>query len=284
MASTIRKAVIVYFSPAGSTARIARAIEKKVATFDTPVVTIDLGREPDIPFIIPQLLDACDNMCLYIGSPVYAAYPVPPVMEFISLLPQARNGFCVPFVTWGGVTSGIALVVMAKALHEKGYAVLGAAKVLARHSLMWDCQKPLGGNHPNAEDEHQVEALVAAVFQKLKTATPEALPLKCLDYQPAEIRKKNEARNADFNKPRFPKPELIRERCNGCGICEQICPVEGALVVSDYPEFGSNCVWCLSCVRLCPENALRIDLSGIHAHIRNRAERFNEHPPTQVFF
>jgi flavodoxin len=54
MTTVIRKAVIVYFSPAGSTAHIARIIQNSLTALETPVVTLDLGAEPRVPFIIPQ--------------------------------------------------------------------------------------------------------------------------------------------------------------------------------------------------------------------------------------
>ena len=82
MALPIRKALIVFFSPSGNTQHVVDVIEKKIRSLEIPVTTIDLGREEDIPFILPQLLDAKDNICLFIGSPVYASHPAPPVMAF----------------------------------------------------------------------------------------------------------------------------------------------------------------------------------------------------------
>ena len=124
----IRKALVVYCSPSGSTERVALIIKKRICDLEVPVTLLDLGCEPDLPFILPQLLDAKDNLFLYVGSPVYANRPLPQIMELISMLPQAHIGYSVPFVTWGGVTSGIALHDMGKALDQKGYKVLGAEK------------------------------------------------------------------------------------------------------------------------------------------------------------
>lgn len=52
--------------------------------------------------------------------------------------------FDVPFVTWGGACSGISLYEMGKELLNKRFTVLGAAKILAVHSLMWQLENPLG--------------------------------------------------------------------------------------------------------------------------------------------
>ena len=275
MALRIRKALIVYFSPAGSTEHVARVMERKLKEMETPVTAINLGREPDIPFIIPQLLDAKDNLCLHIGSPVYANHPVPPVMEFISSLPKAHEGFSVPFVTWGGATSGIALHVMGGALEEKGYRVLGAAKILAKHSLMWACDSPLGENHPDEEDDRLAEVLVETTCERFRRGETKGIPLSALRYQRDQIYEKMKATSLESRRPFFPNRRILQDRCTQCEICSAQCPVE-AITLSPFPEFGPGCILCFNCVRLCPENAIEADLSEVHRRIRARRERFRE--------
>ncbi|MBU2497598.1 MAG: EFR1 family ferrodoxin [Proteobacteria bacterium] len=279
----IRKALIVFFSPSGSTQHVADMIEKKIRSLEISVTTIDLGREEDIPFLLPQLLDAKDNICLFIASPVYASHPAPPVMEFISVLPKAEKGFSVPFVTWGGVTSGIALYRMGKALQEKGYALLGAAKVLARHSIMWACEAPLGENHPDADDDRMIEDLVERVNLKLKSGYETGLPLSVLAYQKEEVHAEMASRPFESLRQNFPPRQVDESRCNQCGVRRDQCPVQ-AISFDPYPVFGSSCVQCLNCVRLCPEKAVTTDLEPRIERIRARAKRFEERPLTGIFF
>jgi ferredoxin/flavodoxin len=282
MALHIRKALIVYCSPSGNTEHVAQVMKRRIASLETPVTVIDLGEDPDVPFIISQLLDAKDNTCLYIGTPVYASQPVPPVIEFISLLPAAENGYSVPFVTWGGVTSGMALYGMAKALQEKGYPVLGGAKILAKHSMMWASNAPLGGGHPDERDDRMVEELMERVHAKLKTGRPASLPLSALAYQPKEIHAQIEGGSFEAAKASFPPKQLVKERCNRCGICAARCPVE-AINLSPYPDFGPACIGCYNCVRLCPEEAIAVDMSIAFAHSRAIAKQLNEQPGTRIF-
>ena len=278
----IRKALLVYCSPAGSTAHVARIMRQKIAALETPVTAIDLSDDPDVDFIIPQLFDAKDNICLYIGSPVYAGHPVPPVMEFIARMPQAENGFSVPFVTWGAVTSGIALYEMGAALAYKGYPVLGAAKVLSRHSMMWAMEVPLGADHPDAEDDRMVAALIDAVADKLKKADPPALAPSVLDYQDQSLRDQMVQESFEQAKTRFPPKKVLKERCTQCGICVENCPVE-AIHLTDVPEIGPVCIHCLNCVRLCPETAILADLQPVYERICDRAEKIKERPCTQIY-
>ncbi|MFH1122452.1 MAG: EFR1 family ferrodoxin [Pseudomonadota bacterium] len=279
----IRKALIVFFSPSGSTQHVADVIENKIRSLEIPVTTIDLAREEDIPFILPQLLDAKDNICIFIGSPVYASHPLPPVMDFIASLPKAGKGFSVPFVTWGGVSSGIALYRMGKALQEKGYALLGAAKVLAKHSIMWSCEAPLGENHPDADDDRLVEELVERVNRKLKNENETPLPLSALAYQDREVHAEVEGRSFESIIKTFPARQIHEARCNHCGICRDQCPVQ-AISLDPYPKFGPSCVQCLNCVRLCPEKAITTDLGPRIERIRAKAELYKERPFTGIFF
>lgn len=282
MALLIRKAVIVYLSPAGSTGHVAGIIAEKARSLEVPVVTIDLGEEPDIRFIMTQLPDAKDNMCLYIGSPVYANHAAPPVSEFISALPRAEAGYAVPFVTWGGVSSGLALHEMGEALHDKGYLVLGAAKVAAEHSLMWLSDSPLGAGHPDAEDDRMIAELLDGVNAKLRTARPAPLPPSALAYQPPAVHAVMEKTSLEDSRARLPVKKLDRERCTRCGLCAEVCPVE-AVTLSPFPEFSKSCILCFNCVRKCPENAIAADLSPAFDRLRARARELNEQPLSEIF-
>jgi ferredoxin len=278
----IRKALVVYCSPAGSTERVAQAIQKKIRDLEIPVTLLDLGSEPDLPFILPQLVDAKDNLFLYVGSPVYANRPLPLVLAFISMLPRAQVGYSVPFVTWGGVTSGIALHDMGEALHQKGYHVMGAAKVISPHSLMWASDDPLGKGHPDAADFALIETLVEKVHGKVRAGNPIPLPLSALAYQPDHVHAAMEKMGLQAVRPHFPERTVDLRRCTRCGLCVEKCPVQ-ALSLAPDPQFGESCICCCRCVRLCPEAAIRVDLSPITARLRERAGQFNEQPSTKIF-
>ncbi|MBN1104228.1 MAG: EFR1 family ferrodoxin [Deltaproteobacteria bacterium] len=278
----IRKALIVYCSPGGSTEHVARVMEANIRAHGMPLTMVDLGREQDIPFILSQLPAAKENLCLMIGSPVYAMHPVPPVMEFLKCLPVAEGGYAVPFVTWGGVSSGIALHLMGQELESKGYTLLGAAKVLARHSMMWACDDAQGRGHPDREDERMIGELVDMVCAKLKLPDPPGLSLSQLDYQPRDRHDFMSTLGIQAVRALMPERKLERERCTGCGVCVENCPVN-AIELTPYPEFGPSCICCFNCVRLCPEQALTADLSVNMERIRIMTERFSEPEGTRTF-
>ena len=150
----LKKAAVVYCSPGGSTRHVAQVIEKELEHLGMTVLSADLGKGDDGSSVVNEVKNG--KICLFIGSPVYSNRPVLPIMRFISDLPENADIRAVPFVTWGGAGSGIALHDMGKALTAKGFSLVGAGKVLSLHSMMWRCQNPLGEGHPDEEDDRLI--------------------------------------------------------------------------------------------------------------------------------
>ncbi len=48
------------------------------------------------------------------------------------------------------------------------------------------------------------------------------------------------------------------DRCTNCGLCVKLCPVGNISLESGKVEFGNECVVCLKCYNLCPEDAVLI--------------------------
>jgi len=278
-----KKILIVYFSPSGSTRHVAGVIEKRFKAMGTDVWGLDLGDCRDgATKISRQIEESKGNSCLFIGSPVYVSHAVPGVMECIAGLTENTGAFAVPFVTWGGACSGISLFEMGNALFSKGITVLGAAKILAVHSLMWQLENPLGKGHPDADDDRMVEDLVNHIHHKLHGDTPKGIKLYDLAYQTKENHLEMEKISLEAAKAQMPMREIDTTLCSQCQICQEICPLD-AIALTPYPEFGHDCIFCFSCMKHCPEQAIIVDFSEIWQRIKDRAAFFSEHPHSQIF-
>ncbi len=273
---------IVYCSPGGTTRHVARIIEDSLETLGVPLSVCDLGEGEDVSQIIADIESAGADACLFIGSPVYVNHAVPPVTDFIDRLPENTGASAVPFVTWGNVSSGIALHEMGQSLHAKGFHIMGAAKVVAAHSMLWRAPDPLGDGHPDLNDDAIIRDLVRSVYEKLQKRTGKEVPLSALDYQPGELRQEMEKTTLQMAKGHMPKRKVNQAECIQCDVCKDICPVD-AITLDPYPEFADSCIACFSCVRECPEEAIKTDLTQLEAHLRTRAGQLNEQPLTQVF-
>ena len=221
-------------------------------------------------------------MCLWIGSPVYCDHALPLVAEWIEGLPSSTRGWAVPFVTWGGVTSGLALPELADLLQARGFQTVGAAKVLAEHSSRWAAAEPLGAGRPDAADLAQVGDLVAGVVANLAQAAPVPLDLRLLDYLSPSLRTEAASKSLAKAKSMMPAPRAIETRCTQCGECAAACPV-GAITLDPYPVMAEHCVRCQQCVRICPEGAFPHDPAATATRIAAMAAASDEDKVTRVF-
>lgn len=276
---------IVYCSPSGSTKHVGKIIEKQLKNLHITTHLYDLGKEKNPSSIITQIQKENDKgkaICLFVGSPVYFSLAIPPVMDFIKSLPTIDNGFAIPFVTWGGASSGIALWEKGKTLAEKGYKIIGAARVLGTHSLMWQVGDPIGDGHPDENDDRKIEVMVEKVLDNLRKGGLDDIPLDTLDYQPKDLSEKLKKKDFRTSKQMMPTRSVDEKKCTQCGICQDECPV-GAVLLDPYPRFSHICIRCFNCKRLCPEEAIFADLSKIIEYLQNRKQLDHEQPYTQIF-
>ncbi|MDY6972355.1 MAG: EFR1 family ferrodoxin [Thermodesulfobacteriota bacterium] len=283
MQDSFLQAVIVYSSPAGATRHVAQTISAALREEGWKQQVVDLEAK-DRDSNLSALQDGMqEGHCLWIGSPVYVWHSVPAITQFISQLPDTKGSYAVPFVTWGGVSSGVALHELGKMLEEKGYTLLGAAKILAIHSVMMiRSDQPLGKGHPDTRDDDMIRVLVKKVTASLSHGKTIPLPSDELKYQPLDFQEKARNMNLTVAKDMLPRIELNADLCNQCDICAQECPVR-TIQLDPLPQSGSDCILCYNCVRLCPENAFEADLSSIENHIRQLKEQLGERPLSQIF-
>jgi ferredoxin len=275
-------AFIVYCSPAGSTRHVAEVIGKTVAEHGHAPVMIDLCDTKNAVAVKTRIKEIRQDSVLFIGSPVYAFHAVPPVTEFIERLPGNGKGYSVPFVTWGAVTSGIALHEMGVLLNKKGFPVIGAAKIAAVHSLMWQFSHPLGEGRPDSSDDHKVEEMVKKVAAKLKAQSVSTVPLAALNYQPEEVYNSMAKLSIRAARQMLPQRQIIKQACTKCDVCRELCPT-GAITLDPYPCFGETCILCYNCMRLCPEKAIAADFSPMEAWLKEKAGEFGEDTQLKIF-
>jgi len=183
MTNNQRKDFIVYSSPAGTTRHVAEVIKSTLENTGCSSEIFDLGNCEDC-----QRLKSAQNSfkagdCLWIGSPVYTYHALPRVTEFIANLTRDRGVFAVPFVTWGAVSSGLALFEMGQQLEGKGYHLAGAAKIAALHSLLWQVENPLAQGRPDGIDDVLIRDLVKKVQAKINSGRFETCSVEDLSYQ-----------------------------------------------------------------------------------------------------
>jgi ferredoxin/flavodoxin len=46
-------------------------------------------------------------------------------------------------------------------------------------------------------------------------------------------------------------------KCNGCGICQKICPVDNIAMIGSKPVWSDHCEGCFACLQWCPQEAIQ---------------------------
>ena len=70
--------------------------------------------------------------------------------------------------------------------------------------------------------------------------------------------------------PSTDKSIYVDEKCNGCGTCSQVCPVNNIKMIDNKPVWQHHCEMCFACDEWCPKKAI---------HHWGRAEGIKYHHP-----
>lgn len=280
--SKFKKAVIAYISPGGATKEAALALKDALVSKKIEVSVFEVGRKNSFKRVQDALKE--DGVIFFPGSPVYVSKVLPTIKELVSEAKTDKKIPSVPFVTWGCVTSGIALYDAGKALNENGFEIAGALKVPGPHSMMTPSEDALGTGHPDKADKKIIAEFVDKLLLLLESDdySSKCLTPEDIQYQPEE--KKAEMEKGDVYKARanMPQKMVSESLCTTCGICAELCPVE-AIEMNPYPVFNDNCISCFNCYKQCPEEAILCDLAPVAERIKQRKKMFDEPEKASYF-
>ncbi|MCL2673921.1 MAG: EFR1 family ferrodoxin [Defluviitaleaceae bacterium] len=50
---------------------------------------------------------------------------------------------------------------------------------------------------------------------------------------------------------------FVENRCNSCGLCEKVCPVQNVKLVDGKPQWQHHCEHCVACIQLCSQETIQ---------------------------
>lgn len=145
---TIKSVALCYLSPQGTTGQVGRKIASLLSDHGFITLECDLSRGAGTGSIRSMAKQAGEASLLVVGTPVYADHAVYPVVSFLKDLPDGGGKPALAYVTFGGVSAGVAAYEVTDLLRSRGYSVKGVTSVLCVHSMMFGNEEPVGGGTP----------------------------------------------------------------------------------------------------------------------------------------
>lgn len=263
------RVAILFFSPSGNTKKVATqladSLERQNATVQLINITGDKaffnGTEPAV--FLRERIGAHDVLCL--GAPVYCHRFQYHLLDLIRELPKPDDHWgriAVPFVTYGGVISGIALEEAGKLLQKSGRTVPAGMKLVASHCM----SEPIVGYEFNKKEPSRATLAVvdelAERIAKLGNGTSCVDATSSLAYQSRLFALKTRIifKEKVWHEKRYPSIAINETTCVACGKCAKHCPVHRLVKTKDGIKINdqNNCIHCMSCVKRCTKQSVSL--------------------------
>lgn len=228
----IQQAHLVYFSATYTTKKIVQQIATQIGAHTT---------EYDVTKTTPQheiVLNSQD--LLIVGVPVYAGRI--PEQASHALRRIKGNGTPALLVcVYGNRDYDDALLELKDSTEANGFKVISAGAFIARHSIF----PTVGTNRPDEKDAALIHEFTAKSLSLLQSTT---------DFQLlSEVSVKG---NRPYRTPgKIPLQPKGNRKCNACGSCVKLCPVQAIPKESPRKTDKEKCISCGRCIVICPQAA-----------------------------
>lgn len=218
----------IYFSPAYSTRKVARAIAEGVQSDTTTEYDITLGVEGNFKFDKDDLVIIC--------MPVYAGRIPALAAQYLAKFTGNQTPVVIACV-YGNREYDDALLELSDISIEQGFRVIGAGAFIARHSIF----PKLAAGRPDENDITALREFGRKCSQEyIATESPQ---LKIKGNRPYKVAK------------RIPLVPTGNRNCTECGACAKKCPVGAIDPKNPKKTNADKCIGCTRCIIICPQNA-----------------------------
>jgi Pyruvate/2-oxoacid:ferredoxin oxidoreductase delta subunit len=236
---TMPNAVIYYFSATGNSLWIARAMADKLGGVDLIPMTRSDAHEPPPDTSVVGLI-----------FPVYVFGLPLIVTRFIRKLNLPKNAYLFAVAVNGGMLCST-LIQASRLCSDRGMELAAGFSV-----RMVDNYTPIAGAI-SAEKQKirfdeaglKINGFCAAIRNRQRTLNP-GWPLINWFFSGMYRRWVKNASEID-------KPFMAESDCIGCGVCENVCPVENIKMNSRKPAWQHHCEGCFGCLHWCPHQAIQ---------------------------
>jgi ferredoxin len=232
---------IFYFSGTGNSLKIAKDISKGISDCrlrhiaaamahgdTTPVETDKIG------FVFPVYAD---------GLPLI-------VEQFLRGLKTHPDTYVFAVANYGAAAGG-SLLQADNILREKGCRLSAAfgLKMPDNTQILF----PPGSGEEQKEDFDNEIAEAVSIAGKIEKGIIAGLDL---------FRNVQQLRGSSWQRPPFDPRKMAEnftadDTCDGCALCEQVCPVNNIAIDGAKPRWLDRCEQCLACMQWCPHESIQ---------------------------
>jgi ferredoxin len=235
------KTSIYYFSGTGNSLKVAKDLSEKLG--GTTLISIPKAIKSEIDTSV-------DN--IGIVFPVYC-WGMPLIVdEFIKKLRTEHAKYFFAIATCGGSAAGTLLQTQKRLAQQSIKLSSGLVVQMPTNYIIWggaiseERQKVMFENWVNRMDH------IANTIRKQEEGGIESGSMLANFFLSKAL--------YSVSMPQFPKMDKsfwADNKCDHCGICSRVCPVDNIQINKGKPTWNHKCEQCLACIQWCPKQAIQ---------------------------
>jgi len=306
------KSIVIYYSVAGSTRKVAQAIHKGMSELADQADIVAIKGAQGVPGMHMGHLLEYD--LIGIGSPCWRGMMTPNVIDFIRRMPTqaiqsvyARDHYkeLKPeekqhyfFFVTHGKGSMASMRQAYDALTSRDLTVIGWNDWYGNGKMAYAAAPWWTYGHPDEIELKEAEAFGRQMVERSRRIAkgettliprmPEGREYEELygrTLPPSFFSDPNSPANTSrFKVKHFYGVKIIEDKCIKCGLCQEHCPMDAIDLEAENP-FLPSCIWCTTCELVCPVGAIDINMTALKkdrgetpeelkAHAKEMHERF----------